>query len=292
VNLTRSDWRRVVVLVALSLTVAVVVVLQSGSGDDPPAAAPRGDAIAPGPSASEQVEDAADSLAPEAEPTPTDGIGTRPVDDIPADGPGTFTGALTGPVTFGDPLTATREIQFSVAVEDEIGVDATELAQFVDQVLSDERSWPAGSDTVLVRVAEGGEFQLVVSSPSTTDQLCEPLQTIGQLSCTNAGVIAINVVRWETASAGWTSDLETYRQWVVNHELGHLLGHSHVACAGGAELADVMQQQSIDLDGCLPNPWPYPDGPPPRLDDSTTDEPTGETPDGDAATDDDADPPG
>lgn len=45
---------------------------------------------------------------------------------------------------------------------------------------------------------------------------------------------------------------------VVNHEVGHLLGHTtrrQVVPTRGAP-APVMVQQSTNLDGSLANPWP------------------------------------
>jgi hypothetical protein len=45
---------------------------------------------------------------------------------------------------------------------------------------------------------------------------------------------------------------------LVNHEVGHLLGmhHPDVHCPTPGQPAAVMAQQSTELDGCLPNPWP------------------------------------
>jgi hypothetical protein len=46
---------------------------------------------------------------------------------------------------------------------------------------------------------------------------------------------------------------------LVNHEVGHLLGRHHPAapqCPRAGLPARVMSQQSTELNGCLPNPWP------------------------------------
>jgi hypothetical protein len=261
VRLTSSEWRRIGVLAAISLLVVAIVVFRGGGGSDN-AAAPDAEAptAAAGPSAADQVTEAQAAGA-----AAVDGVDVSPTNAesaIPNSGDKTFTGALTGPVVYGTP-SPENEVQFSVAVEDGIGVDATELASIVDQVLSDPRSWAASSEYGLVRVPTGGLFQLVVTSPETTDEVCAPLQTIGQLSCAIDGVVAINLERWLTGSRGWTETLDDYRAWVINHEIGHQLGEAHRRCPGEGELAPVMQQQSIDLDGCMANPWPYPDGPPP-----------------------------
>lgn len=260
-RLTHSEWRRIGILAAISLLVAAVLVFQ-GIGDDTPDDATSAPVTAApeGPSASSQVADAEATGAVAVESTDDVPVDSEPAEDgIVQQGDQTFTGALTGPIQFGS-AAPESELQFSVAVEDGIGVEATELAQIVDQVLADPRSWPASPNHSLVRVPTAGAFQLVVTSPDTTDEICAPLQTIGQLSCAIDGVIAINLTRWLTGSRGWNGTLDDYRTWVVNHEIGHQLGFTHRTCAELDAVADVMQQQSIDLDGCTANPWPFPDG--------------------------------
>ena len=43
---------------------------------------------------------------------------------------------------------------------------------------------------------------------------------------------------------------------VVNHETGHWLGFGHSNCSSPGAAAAVMQQQSMGMQGCTPNPWP------------------------------------
>jgi hypothetical protein len=77
--------------------------------------------------------------------------------------------------------------------------------------------------------------------------------------------VIINDVRWregteETVAGGMSQ--HDYQQMVINHEIGHWLGHySHVEyCNADGEVAPIMLQQSTGLRNCGSfNPWPLDD---------------------------------
>lgn len=148
-------------------------------------------------------------------------------------------------------------IEFSVEVDDDLAgqLDRDELVAFVIETLSDDRSW-IGRGVGFRLVDEGGLFTMIVATPSRTDQLCYPLQTNGRFSCARNGWIAFNSDRWFEATDSWPADIETYRRYLVNHEIGHyILGAGHPGCPEAGEPAPIMMQQTKGLGGCEANGW-------------------------------------
>ena len=178
------------------------------------------------------------------------------IDQLPQSGDGTFIPASS---TTGETLGSGNIIEFSVAAEQATGINPDELAATVDLILGDERSWIAEGTVGFRRIESGGVFTLVVATADTVDRLCAPLRTNGIFSCAQNGWIAINLNRWSLATTTWTADLADYRDYVINHEVGHYLARPHIGCPGTGQLAPVMMQQTKGVGECQPNGWPYPD---------------------------------
>ena len=137
--------------------------------------------------------------------------------------------------------------------------DATaDFPAVVESTLEDGRGWQRARFDLQRR--EGAEYLVVIAEGDEVDRLCLPYDTYGKYSCQNGPVVAINADRWRSATPQWTGDLPTYKQMLVNHEVGHLLGQHHpkVQCPARGRPAPIMAQQSTELNGCLPNPWPLP----------------------------------
>ncbi len=124
--------------------------------------------------------------------------------------------------------------------------------------LSDPRGWQRAHFR-MVPVPDA-RFVVVLAEAEEVDELCLPYDTQGLYSCQNGPIVALNADRWREATPKWTGDLATYRQMLINHEFGHLLGQHHpeVQCPEPGHPAPAMAQQSTELNGCLPNPWPLP----------------------------------
>lgn len=157
---------------------------------------------------------------------------------------------------------AGRLLRYRVLVESDIaGLDPARFADEVAATLGAPRGWTAGGQWRFERVGTGRDYDFTVylATPDTRDALCGD-HPDGYTSCRNGQAVVLNVARWVKGVPAFGAALTTYRQYMVNHEVGHRLGQGHQLCPGSGEPAPVMQQQTLGLHGCQPNPWPYPDG--------------------------------
>ncbi|GEM_PF-2105360 len=136
----------------------------------------------------------------------------------------------------------------------------TPLSEFrasVVDTLDDPRGWALGGSIDFVLVDEGGLFTVVLASPEEV-QDAAPICS-DDWSCRVGDRVLINELRWTQGTDGYPLPLDEYRDYVVNHEVGHWLGLDHRDCPGFDREAPVMMQQSISLDRCTPTVWPIPD---------------------------------
>jgi hypothetical protein len=149
-------------------------------------------------------------------------------------------------------------VRYSVAVEGGLGLRAADVVEEVEATLADPRSWGAGGRRSFQRVDGAAEVRIVLASPATTDRLCAPIRTNGRFSCATGRLAVLNSARWLQGAPAYAGRLADYRRYVVNHEVGHVLGHGHASCPGRGLPAPVMVQQTKGTGGCVAQPWPYP----------------------------------
>ncbi|MFJ5775898.1 DUF3152 domain-containing protein [Streptomyces sp. NPDC093094] len=161
-----------------------------------------------------------------------------------------------------------QKFTYRVDVEQGLGLDGELFAQTVHKTLNDNRSWAHNGGRTFERIHSGRpDFVITLASPGTTAKWCAMSgldTTEDNVSCDSASTerVMINAYRWAQGSETYGDAIHAYRQMLINHEVGHRLGFSHVTCDEDGDLAPVMQQQTkfLDHDGisCRPNPWAYP----------------------------------
>ncbi len=191
-------------------------------------------------------------------------------DALPAGGQYTERGAGTFRILPGQtgPIGRGAVHHYTVEVENGVsGVDVDGFAAQVTSVLDDSRSWTGPGGVSLQRVDSGRpDFRIVLTSSLTVRQMCGYELHI-ETSCwsPSASTVVLNVARWVRGDTAYVGDIASYHVYMINHETGHALGHSHAHQCLPDGSAPVMMQQTISLkaaDGrlCEANPWPFPPG--------------------------------
>lgn len=212
-----------------------------------------------GPTASEaEPPGAPDPVSPPPSVTPTAPMATT--EDAPAVGSGGIVTTDGNLVAHGtSEAGAGAPLRYTVEVAPATGLDPSEVAATVDAALGDPRSW--ARIRRMQRVEDGAlaDARIVVAPPDVVDELCAEagLDTAGVYSCWNGRIVALNAWRWEVGAVGFP-DVPAYRTYLVNHEVGHVLGRGHVGCPVDGAVAPLMMQQTKGLGGCVANGWPFP----------------------------------
>jgi len=150
-----------------------------------------------------------------------------------------------------------EKINFSLSLESNLPIDVNCLSNFISSILNDQRGWKTviGKEFQIVNYYDA-DFHIFLANPTTVDEMCFPLETNGIYSCRNGNQIIFNYFRWLSGAKDFGLDIATYRLYLINHEIGHMLGWGHTGCPSQNALAPLMMQQSKTTDGCIPNGWP------------------------------------
>lgn len=263
----RYGWRAYALPLLVVVSVAALVFTGQRAGTA------TGSARRPGNAAAPPVASSSMTLMPDA---PEGNVNNDPLKAAALPGGPGYT--MKGDGTFrilkgSSPVIGTGQLyRYSIDIENGVShVNRDEYEKLVMQTLSDPRSW-AGHGVALKRV-DGGriDFHITLTSALTVRQLCGYTVRVETSCYAPAAVspenrVVLNEARWIRGATAYVGDLGTYRIYMINHEVGHALGHQHAHQCLPAGLAPVMMQQTFGLRSaatdqlCEANPWPYPTG--------------------------------
>lgn len=278
-------WRAYAIPVLAVITVFVVINMVQNPDGPVVGAADSTAQGAPGEQRGEPAEEGAAVREPATLPE-----GELDVNMLPPGGP--FTDKGTGQFfevgTPGASGGEGTELTVRYVVEVEEGLDTAAyggndaFSSMVDTTLLDPRGWTNDPRFKLEHVASADEptLRIRLASVETTREMCGGelgLETSCRTRITGEDTVLINESRWVRGAAPFQGDVGSYRQYVINHEVGHALGFAeHVSCPSDGALAPIMMQQTLSVnnaelrsfdpsevypdntDTCRYNPWPYP----------------------------------
>jgi hypothetical protein len=152
-----------------------------------------------------------------------------------------------------------RQISYSYTVEfsNSLSLKKNKIINKIQDVLTNKKGWSKlGYNFNFMDVNTNPHFCIKIVPESTIVRICK----FKGLSCadSNTNTIYININLWRKGSSKSKLNLEDYRTYLINHEVGHILGKQHIDknTLKPRTKAPVMIQQTLGINDCIPNCWP------------------------------------
>lgn len=102
------------------------------------------------------------------------------------------------------------------------------------------------------------KISIRLSSNKTISKICGSLIPSKKLSCCDmiTKQCWLNFYRWAHGSKASGLPLYKYRNYMINHEVGHALGRLHAKCPCENCSAPIMMQHTVTIGNCKPNDKP------------------------------------
>lgn len=155
--------------------------------------------------------------------------------------------------------TGKKDFKYKVEVWGTVLADVSDFRKKVAETLADDRGWKRAGLSFAETTGDDYDLVVALSDAGTLDTIAG---CSGDLSCTTwHNQVIINDLRWRGGTAASNAagmGQRDYQHMVVNHEMGHWLGHyAHVESCPNGGPAPIMLQQSTGMRGCDSfNAWP------------------------------------
>ena len=142
-------------------------------------------------------------------------------------------------------------IRYDVLIQDNIKKNLKNFQKFIQNTLSDKRSWKFN----FLYDKKNPNFLIILSKARTINNICG----FSNLSCADRSnnIIYINYSRWLNGAKKSGLSLIDYRKYLINNEVGHILGLNHYKRKKNKKVP-IMYQSTLGIYDSLPNCYPLP----------------------------------
>jgi hypothetical protein len=144
-----------------------------------------------------------------------------------------------------------KQYSFRTSVDRDVRYNPSDFEFYVTAYLNDPFGWNS-KGYFFEQVTSAEDIHIRLSSPKTIAKVCG---LPDNLSCAvmNGKNVYLNAHRWVRGSKKSKLSLDDYRQYMVSHEIGHILGFDHTTCPCVGCKAPIMMQQTLGIGKCNPN---------------------------------------
>jgi hypothetical protein len=142
-------------------------------------------------------------------------------------------------------------VRFKFLIDtDVISPPHAQLEFYITAYLNDPQGW-SKHGYFFEPVTTNEDVLIRLSLPKTIEKQCGD----GKLSCAELGGkrVWLNSQRWFHGGPRSKLSLDNYRQYMVSHEIGHILGFDHEKCPCKKCPAPIMMQQTLGIGECSTN---------------------------------------
>ena len=158
-----------------------------------------------------------------------------------------------------------KQVYITTIVDPDIKYSPSQFLNKVKKVLLDKDGWERVANVKFIfvtpsafaKIKTKNKIPIRLSLNRTISRECG-FRLSEQLSCCDMSSkeIWLNFTRWRDGAPASKLSLYKYRDYMINHEVGHALGRLHANCPCPGCPAPIMMQHTITIGKCSPNNKP------------------------------------
>lgn len=150
--------------------------------------------------------------------------------------------------------------RYNIIIDESLNLRKNLIEEKIESVLDDSHGWKK-LGYKFHRSTTNLDFVITIVPNKIVKKVCN----FDGLSCATmfrnknkTDIIFLNLKKWQKGSAKSKQNVDLYRTYMINHEVGHILGRGHIKhedCKPGTK-CPIMVQQTLGIGKCKPNVFP------------------------------------